>query len=733
MQEIKNSILKRIYILYFSVLIFSIIIVFQILRIQLTQGKYWKERAKEFAIKSQVVEATKGNIYADDGKALLATSIPIFELRLNASSGLIKDEDFDKTVDALSDSLATLFKDRSYNEYRLLLMKARKDKRRGGYLLLQKNVSYVQVKRVKKFPKFKSGRIAIAIDIKQEDKRVLPYDLLAKRTIGFIGLRDADHKDTVINGKKRRINFREPRKVAVYAGIEGYFSKAMKVLVGEDGKRLVRLAAGGERLPLYNDSSIVEPKNGRDIVTTINVDIQEVAQNSLMENLIKNKAEHGCAILMEVATGEIKAIVNLKRDTIGGKITFSEAYNYAIGEAANPGSTFKLASLMVALEDKVVDTNTRFNTDFSVKKIGAKLVSDAHPIPGMQTVKQIFEKSSNVGTATVIWDKYHDNPQKFIDGLDKLKLRKPMGLDMYGEGYPYIKDLKDPFWRTPYSLPSMAFGYEVELTPLHILTFYNAAANNGRMVRPMFVKEIREMGVTVEKFYPTAISQHICSKETLGKVRSMMEGVVIRGTAKECFKKSLFTIAGKTGTAQINYTSRGVQKMIYRASFVGYFPADKPKYSCIVVITNPSAGAFYGGVVAAPVFKDIADKVYSTLYTNYQADKPLSKKKKIVAVTKVVNYNDLNKVATELKYPIVKPAGTTVYSILKMDTMLSVNNLNTNITGLKSFIAPNVVGMNLKDAIYELERAGFKVRINGKGAVKSQTVVNQREVKLELS
>ena len=395
----------------------------------------------------------------------------------------------------------------------------------------------------------------------------------------------------------------------MYAGLEGYYSNENKKLIGENGKRLVRLVAGGERLPIYNDSSIVEPKNGKDIVSTINIDIQEVAQNSLAEALIKNKADHGCAILMEVATGEIKAIVNLKRDSSNGKTSISEYYNYAIGESANPGSTFKLASLLVALEDKVIDTNTRFETGFASKKFGAKTVSDAHPIPGSITVKQIFEKSSNIGTVSAIWNNYHDNPQKFINGLYKLQIQKPLGLAIYGEKAPDIKNLDNKYWHTEYSLPSMAFGYEIELTPLQILTLYNAVANNGKMVRPMFVKEIRDLGKVVEKFYPTSINQSICSIETLGKLRKMMEGVVERGTGKGCFKGAMYTVAGKTGTAQINYVSRGTQKMTYRASFTGYFPADKPKYSCIVVISNPQGREYYGGTVAAPVFKDIADKV----------------------------------------------------------------------------------------------------------------------------
>ena len=364
---------------------------------------------------------------------------------------------------------------------------------------------------------------------------------------------------------------------------------------------------------LFNDSTIVEPENGKDVVTTLNMDIQEVAQNSLMANLALNKAEDGCAIVMEVATGQIKAIVNMKRDSSNGKTSFSEALNYAVGRATEPGSTFKLASLLVALEDKVVDTNSRFDTGFKEKKFGSKIVTDAHVLPGTHTVKEIFEHSSNIGTVTVIWNNYHNNPQKFIDGLYKLNIQKPLGLTIFGEKAPDIKNTSSSWWHTQYSLPSMAFGYEVELTPLQILTFYNAVANNGKMVRPMFVKEIREMGKTEEVYRPTVITQQICSKETLGKLRKMLEGVVERGTGKGCFKGSPFKIAGKTGTAQINYVNRKVQKMTYRASFVGYFPAENPKYSCIVVITNPSAGAYYGASVAAPVFKDIADKIYSTL------------------------------------------------------------------------------------------------------------------------
>ncbi len=717
MQEIKNTILIRVYILYVCIILFSFIIIGQIIRIQFSQGKYWKERAKEFSVRTQVIKATRGNIYADDGKQLLATSVPIFELRLNASTIVISDDDFSQTVGPLADSLSGLFKDRSSGEYKTLMRKGRRDKRRGGYLLIKKDVLYEQLKRIKKFPKFKTGRNVIGLDIKQYDKRVMPYDLLAKRTIGFNAI--VPIKDS-ITGKYRNDT--------IYVGLEGYFSKKVKRLTGVNGKGLVRLVAGGERLPLYNDSSIVEPKNGKDIVTTINVDIQEVAQNSLMENLIKNKAEHGCAVLMEVATGQIKAIVNLKRDSVKGKTIFSEAFNYAIGEATDPGSTFKLVSLAVALEDKVVDTNSLFNTDFSKKQFGAKIVSDVHVLAGINTVKSIFEHSSNIGTTAVIWNNYQNNPKKFIDGLYRLNIQKPLGLTIFGEKAPDIKDTKSKWWHTEYSLPSMAFGYEVEITPLQILTFYNAIANNGKMVRPMFVKEIREMGKLEQTFYPTVIKQSVCSKETIGKLRKMMEGVVERGTGKGCFKSSLYKVAGKTGTAQINYVNKNKQKMIYRASFAGYFPADKPKYSCIVVITNPSAGAFYGGAVAAPVFKDIADKVYSALLNNYQ-EQPKSAKKDFAPVTKVVNNYDIKKINSDFKYPLTGSDIKNDWVIAKVDSTL---NLSVNPIS-KAGDIPNVIGMGLKDAVFTLENSGYKVTFNGKGIVKSAKMIRVKEVKLELS
>jgi cell division protein FtsI (penicillin-binding protein 3) len=728
MQEIKRNILARVYILYICVIVFSILIIIQILRIQISQGKYWRERAKLFAIKTEVVKAARGNIYADDGKQLLSTSVPIFELRLNASSGLIKDEDFKKTVGKLADSLSDIFKDRSSGEYKNLMMNARDDKLRGGYLLIKREVLFGQLKRIKKFPKFKSGGNAIGLDIKQSEKRVTPYDLLARRTVGFIGTRLKDTRDTVIKGRKIRIRLAEPAQVPVYAGLEGYFSKVLNKLEGTDGKRLVRLAPGGERLPVYNDSTLIEPKNGKDVITTLNIDLQEVAQNSLMENLIINKADHGCVVLMEVATGAVKAIVNLKRDSTNGKTNFSEAYNYAIGEATEPGSTFKLASLLVALEDKVVDTNTRFATGFAKKQFGAKIVSDAHVLPGINTVKSIFEHSSNIGTVTAIWTNYNQHPEKFIEGLYRLNLQKPLGLTILGEKAPDIKDTKSEYWHTPYSLPSMAFGYEIEVTPLQILTLYNAIANNGKMIRPMFVKEIREMGKTQERYYPTVIKQSICSKETIGKLKKMMEGVVERGTAKEKFKGSLYKVAGKTGTAQINYVNRGKEKMLYRASFVGYFPADKPKYSCIVVITNPSAKAYYGGAVAAPVFKDIADKVYSTLLNNYQ-NVPKSDKKLLSPIKKAVNNNDLKQVNTKLNYPVLTPEVKNDWILTQLDSTLRL----TIDPGVKAGTIPDVTGMGMKDAIYLLENAGYKVTVSGRGIVRSQKLIKPKEVTIVMN
>jgi cell division protein FtsI (penicillin-binding protein 3) len=447
------------------------------------------------------------------------------------------------------------------------------------------------------------------------------------------------------------------------------------------------------------------------------MNIQDVAENALLEQLQKQEADHGCVVLMEVKTGEIKAIANLTRGKSG---KYWERYNYAVGESTEPGSTFKLASLIAAMEDGYIDLDDSIETGKGVFKFYDQKMYDSHKGGfGTITVQQVFEKSSNIGVARIINENYSKNPQKFIDRLYKMNLNQKLGLEIYGEGEPNIKSANDPTW-SGISLPWISHGYEVALTPLQILTFYNAVANDGVMVKPRFVREIRKMGRTVKSLEPEIINPAICSKETIKKAKTMLEGVVENGTAVN-LKNSNYKIAGKTGTAQIYNAKYGYKydsKVSYQASFVGYFPADAPKYCCIVVVNAPSKNVYYGNLVAGPIFKDIADKVYATSinihrelqHSDQMAERtpiPVSKNGKYQALKTI--YDELN-----IKHQWKSSPGAWVA------TRTGTEKVDVFKRNFQNGLVPNVVGMDIQDAIYIIENMGLQVEFEGKGVIKEQ-------------
>jgi cell division protein FtsI (penicillin-binding protein 3) len=461
-----------------------------------------------------------------------------------------------------------------------------------------------------------------------------------------------------------------------------------------------------------NDENEIEPKNGNDIITTIDVNLQDVAQSALRKKLIEHNADHGCAILMEVQTGYIRAIANLTRIEEG---VYNETFNYAIGESSEPGSTFKLISMVAAIDDGMV----KLEDSVSIGKTSyfGRDMEDSHIVFKTVSAKQAFEESSNVGISKLIYRNYSKNPQRFIDKIYQTKINEPLNLDIAGEGKPYIKNTKDKTWSS-LSLPWMAIGYEVKISPLQTLTFYNAIANNGKMVKPLFINAIKETGKTVKIFNPEVINEAICSKETVQKAKQMLEGVVEEGTAKS-LRNSIYKIAGKTGTAQT--LQNGEYRKVYKASFVGYFPADNPKYSCIVVINAPSKGEYYGGAIAGPVFKEIADKVYATkldIKNNIVLSRapiariPSSKKSfqnELIYLYKKLNLNTLN---------------NNSHSDSSLVKYLANNSINNNVITekLKNKIMPNLKGLSLRDAIFFLENAGLNVIVNGKGTISRQSI-----------
>ncbi|PCJ89033.1 MAG: cell division protein [Flavobacteriales bacterium] len=683
----KKDILWRIYLVYFIVCLFGIAILTKAVTIQFVEGDKWRSKAENLTTRYHNIEAARGNIYAADG-SLLATSIPIYEVRMDLNTEAMTDALFNENVDSLAICLSAIFREKSPEKYKRELLKARKDGNR--FHLIKRKVRFNQLKEMKNFPLFRLGRYKGGFIYLQQNKRQRPFRVLAARTIGYdrIGIQPV--------------------------GLEGAYGRELK---GVSGKRLMQKIAGGVWMPI-NDANEIDPKDGNDLYTAIDINIQDVAEYALLKQLQVHDAHHGCVVLMEVQTGEIKAIANLQKDEDGD---YYEYYNYAVGESTEPGSTFKLASLMAAIEDGLVDLDDSVDTEDGTTQYYDEIMRDSHKGGfGKITVKRAFEVSSNVGISKIVWQSYSDNPQKFVDRLYKMNLNKPLGIEIAGEGKPYIKNAKDTLW-SGITLPWMSIGYEVQLTPLQILTFYNAVANDGKMVKPKFVKEIRDKRNVIKKIDTEVIDDAICSEETISKAQKMLEGVVENGTAQN-LKAASYKVAGKTGTAQIanaNYGYKYDKKISYQASFVGYFPADNPKYSCIVVVNAPSKDVYYGNLVAGPIFKEVADKVYATSIEIHDELQPQQfASATAIPYSKNGYKRDLQKVLADLQMPLNDQSAESDWVV----TITEADKVHIKPKKIYQNTIPNVAGMAVQDAVYLLENMGMQVKIRGKGTVKSQSV-----------
>lgn len=678
----KNDILRNVYIVYFAVVVLGIAIIGKAAYIQFVEGEMWKEKGKIMNLKVEKIEATRGNIMASDG-SLLAASVPIFNLRIDAGNTHYNDDYFYNNVDSLALGLSKIFNDRSKNQYKQVLVKGRKTNNR--YLLLKREITYEQLKKVRKLPIFRDGKYKGGLIAEIRSKRVLPYQWLAFRTIGW----DKEGKQNDI-------------------GLEGAYSD---ILVGESGSRLMQRIGSGAWRPT-NEENEIEPQNGKDIITSIDINIQDVAEDALMRQLMANEADHGCAILMEVSTGFIVAIANLGKNEKG---IYEEKYNFAIGESSEPGSTFKLASLLAGLDEGIIDLNDTVDTENGTTRFANRIMRDSHKGGyGRISIGRAFELSSNVGISKAVVKAFKSDPQKLIDKLYAMRLHEPLNLDIPGEGKPNIKDTHHKYW-SKVSLPWMSIGYEIALTPLQTLAFYNAVANNGTLVKPQFIKEIRTTGEPTQVFTPIVLKDKIVKNQSsIDQVKNLLEGVVQHGTATN-LKNSIFKIAGKTGTAQIAQNNKGYNKSNYKASFVGYFPADDPKYSCIVVINNPTKGIYYGGSIAGPVFKEIADKVYATRMINSSkaTDSIPDGTIKLIAGS-----------ASDLHW-LLRNSNFHMDNTLTADYMvIKCSDSATNIKALTvaEDRMPDLFGMGARDAVYLLESAGIRVKITGKGKVKRQSI-----------
>ena len=576
-----KQIMHRSYLVTFLLFVFSIVLIGKLIHLQFFQGEKYRDLASKRTLKNDILQPSRGNIYADDG-SIMATSVPRYEVRWDAAvpSKII----YQSKKNELAKGLSIII---NINKDEILKKLDKAVNRKNRYLLIAKGLSYSQQKRVKKLPIFKLSPNKGGLIIEQQIFREHPLGRIAERTIGY---EVQDNK-----GKFLRV------------GLEGAFGQYLK---GDEGRRLKQKIAGGQWKPI-NDNNEKEPTEGFDIHTTINVNIQDIVHAALLEQLEKFEADHGCAVVIETSTGKVKAIANLGRTEVGN---YYEKLNYAVGEAHEPGSTFKLISMIAALEDKVVDENTLIKTGKGeLTFYGKYKVRDSKKGGyGTITAGRVLEVSSNTGIVKIINDNYKNNPKRFVDRLYNMGINKPIGLPIKGEGNPKIPYPNDTDW-DGLDLPWMAYGYGVAMTPLQTLTFYNAIANNGEMVKPRFIEKIGVIGELPQQIFGKEIlNPSICSQSTIKKVKNMMFNVIDKkwGTAHN-IKDRDFTIAGKTGTCQVDYNRIG-KEVQYISSFVGYFPAKKPKYSCIVVIHRPNKRlGYYGSTVAAPVFKKIAKKIYT--------------------------------------------------------------------------------------------------------------------------
>ncbi len=685
MTENKRDILWRVYLLYAFVLLFSLVIIARIIQIQLYQSDQLLQKAEKQELRYSNLEANRGNIYSDDGR-LLATSVPVFEIRMDVDSEHISDQLFNAKVDSLARVLSNLFHDKTKWSYKNSLVKARKKGNR--YFLIQRRVTYEELKVLRKAPILRRGKYLGGLIAIPKTTRKMPFGNLAKRTIGY-----------------------ENKAEKLFVGLEGAYSEHIE---GMAGQQLQRRINNGDWVPL-NAENDIPPIDGKDVFTSIDIGIQDVAENALYEHLTKHGAFQGCAVLMETKTGFIKAIANLRYDSASR--TYKESYNYAIAENVEPGSTFKLASVIAALESGEFNLNDSIVTGEGWVRYYDRIMRDDHKIgEGKITGREAFEKSSNVGISKVITEIFQDNPKKYVEYLMKMGIDKPIGLEIQGEGKPYIKHPKDKSSWYGTTLPWMSIGYELTITPLQTLTYYNAIANNGKMVKPQFVQAIRQENQVLKSFDPVVMKKSICSQTTVDSVQSLLEGVVERGTARLTFRNAKYKVAGKTGTAQIAKGKSGYNKSDYNASFVGYFPADNPAYSCIIVVNNPTKGRIYGSSVAAPVFKEIADKIVATKLEN-QLGAPIKHQKAIMPNTRKGELADFQMLYKNLNYP-VKSTSKSNWSVSNpKDSHLELSAIK-----VKDGEIPNVRGMGVRDAVYLLESMGVKTQVIGKGSVSSQSV-----------
>ncbi len=682
----------------------------RILWIQSAEHEQWKEVGERFESSVRDITPSRGQIYAINGN-VLATSVPIFEVRWDSKSEAINWDTFDAELDSLSQGLSQILGDRSPREYREVLRNGRNLGRRNT--LIARRASYIQQKRLAKLPFIRRGRFKSGFTFARTEQRRKPFGDLASRTIG-------------IDRNENRV------------GLEASWNTELS---GSVGKQIQRRVAGGEWMPV-SDDFIVEPHAGLDVISSIDMHLQDVASNALRQQLQTHDAAWGTVVLMEVETGMIRAMANLTRSTSepqeGEPAEYFESFNHAIGTAVEPGSTFKLASLMAAMNDGDVKPEDEIDTGNGVTYFYGKRMSDSNADEGGSGIlktSEIFEVSSNVGTALTIKKAFGENQQGFLDALKRIGVQSATGVRLAGESQPLVyENVGDGRW-SGLSLTQMSIGYEVTQTPLQTLTLYNAVANGGTSLRPQLVERLENNGQVVKLFKPEVLKQSICSKRVLDACQSMLKRVADpegNGTAQYVFAKSPYRVAGKTGTARIagpnGYDGR------YRASFAGYFPAESPRYSCIVVIADTKSGVYYGSSIAGPVFRELANKVYATDPSFHTTSAGLLAEKCKLPGSKDGAQTDLIQLYQAFEMPY---QGNSSGDWVTVTTSDSVAVLRPR--SIEANRVPDVRGMGLRDALYLLENAGLQVKTHGMGTVRRQSIApgsdltTSQAITLELS
>ncbi len=690
--DIKKDILWRVYLCFLGIILLGAVVLGRAFYIQQVEGAYWKSMGDSLHLKYVPLVAERGTIFSEDGN-MLSTSIPIFDVYIDFGADGLREKNgkrFRENSDSLSSCLAKLFGDKSKEAYLNEIQMAYKNIDR--YYSLKKKISFLEYAQLRDFPLVKLGRNKSGFMIDPRDKRINPYALLANRTIGLS---------------------RDNAKLNV--GLEQSYDSLLR---GRTGQRLMRYIAGAY-MPV--EGAEVEPENGKDIITTLDTYIQDIAETALMRMLVDNNSRHGTAIVMETATGKIKAIANLGKQPNG---TYAEDLNYGIAKATEPGSIFKLATLLSLIEDKYVTINSIVDCEGGAKSFYGLKIKDAHLGAGSITVKEAFFASSNVAFAKLADQYYHNDPSKFLAHLHQLRMDTLTGIDITAaSGKPTIKSPKNRSWSKT-TIPYMAHGYEELLTPLHLLMLYNAVANNGTMMQPYLVNSVTQYGLVVKRILPKVLVNKICSDETLAQLRECLQAVVdsMHGTGHKVLYDSTYSISGKTGTAVTALNNQGYNKgnKIYQASFMGYFPSQKPVYTVAVVIQNSKESKLiYGADVSGKVFKEISDKIYARYLSKQQFRETASRD------TLQYHYygmkNELNSIFNQLNVPFVDSAVGGYWRVMQMKDNAATFNL-PDATNSSALVTPSVIGMGLKDAVYLMENKGLKVMASGRGRVFNQSL-----------